>query len=67
MVSDIRVDVRVAHDTSQAVGGDAAELRAELTILSRGDSVLPAVSGEQVTVRGFVDNGVIKIGTVFIP
>ncbi len=25
------------------------------------------VSGEQVTVRGFVDNGVIKIGTAFIP
>lgn len=25
------------------------------------------VSGEQVTVRGFVDNGIIKIGTAFIP
>ncbi len=25
------------------------------------------VGGEQVTVRGFVDNGVIKIGTAFIP
>lgn len=25
------------------------------------------VSGEQVTVRGFVDNGLIKIGTAFIP
>jgi hypothetical protein len=25
------------------------------------------VSGEQVTVRGFVENGVIKIGTAFIP
>jgi hypothetical protein len=25
------------------------------------------VSGEQVTVRGFIDNGVIKIGTAFIP
>ena len=25
------------------------------------------VSGEQVTVRGFVDDGVIKIGTAFIP
>ena len=25
------------------------------------------VSGEDVTVRGFVDNGVIKIGTAFIP
>lgn len=25
------------------------------------------VSGEQVTVRGFVDNGVVKIGTAFIP
>lgn len=25
------------------------------------------VSGEQVTVRGFVDNGTIKIGTAFIP
>jgi hypothetical protein len=26
-----------------------------------------SVSGEQVTVRGFVDNGVIKVGTAFIP
>ncbi|WP_216636187.1 hypothetical protein [Mycobacterium sp. IS-3022] len=26
-----------------------------------------SVSGEQVTVRGFVDNGIIKIGTAFIP
>jgi hypothetical protein len=25
------------------------------------------VSGEKVTVRGFVDNGVAKIGTAFIP
>ena len=25
------------------------------------------VHGEQITVRGFVDNGVIKIGTAFIP
>ena len=58
--------VQRAGGREEAIGQMLDALKGHVPNSGQFESVV-TVSGQQVTVRGFVDNGVIKIGTAFIP
>lgn len=58
--------VKAAGSREQAMSDMLDALKGHVPQNGRFETVV-TVHGEQVTVRGFVDNGVIKIGTAFIP
>lgn len=58
--------VNAAGSREQAMNDMLDALKGQVPPNGRFETVI-TVHGEQVTVRGFVDNGMIKIGTAFIP